>query len=136
MSGTLKVAPPETGLPSASGAAGGNAATSTTGDGNVASPSSLRLPTGLKNLGATCYLNSQLQALFANKSFRQGVFSWRPSAGAGAGVGAAGASTIGVDGTMDSEGGSSGGGGGAASETEAASSDLDDAIMRVSADKK
>lgn len=130
MSGMLKVAPPETHLPSA--AAGGNAPTSKVGDGDRASPPPLRLPTGLKNLGATCYLNSQLQALFANKIFRDGVFSWRPSSGARA----AGASASGVGCTMENEGVSSGGGGGTASESEAASSkQLDDAIMRVSATK-
>ncbi|CAM9922601.1 unnamed protein product, partial [Discosporangium mesarthrocarpum] len=37
-----------------------------------------RRASGLKNLGATCYLNSQLQALFHNKAFRKGVYAWRP----------------------------------------------------------
>ena len=37
-------------------------------------------PPGINNLGATCYLNSQLQCLALNPVFRDGVFSWkRPS---------------------------------------------------------
>ena len=39
----------------------------------------LATPPGLRNLGATCYLNSQLQCLAQNLGFLQGLFSWIPS---------------------------------------------------------
>ena len=34
---------------------------------------------GLRNLGATCYLNSLMQCLFMNLPFRAAVFAWRPA---------------------------------------------------------
>jgi len=72
------------GTSATSSTAGRRALISKLGDGVSPSPPAPRLPTGLKNLGATCYLNSQLQALFANKGFRDGVFSWRPSSASAA----------------------------------------------------
>ena len=46
---------------------------------NAASTQVLALaPAGLRNLGATCYLNSLLQCLFANHAFRSALFSWKP----------------------------------------------------------
>ena len=39
----------------------------------------LSLPPGIKNLGATCYLNTQLQCLAQNLVLLEGIFSWTPS---------------------------------------------------------
>lgn len=38
----------------------------------------LALPPGIENLGATCYLNTQLQCLAQNPVFMEGIFAWRP----------------------------------------------------------
>ena len=37
------------------------------------------VPPGMKNLGATCYLNTQLQCLARNTAFLEGIFAWKPS---------------------------------------------------------
>lgn len=37
----------------------------------------LSIPPGISNLGATCYLNTQLQCLAQNVTFLNGIFKWR-----------------------------------------------------------
>jgi ubiquitin C-terminal hydrolase len=36
----------------------------------------LSIPPGIENLGATCYLNTQLQCLAQNRVFVEGIFAW------------------------------------------------------------
>jgi ubiquitin C-terminal hydrolase len=38
----------------------------------------MSIPPGISNLGATCYLNTQLQCLAQNLVFTKGIFQWRP----------------------------------------------------------
>ncbi|EJD41060.1 cysteine proteinase [Auricularia subglabra TFB-10046 SS5] len=44
----------------------------------------LNIPVGLKNLGATCYVNAFLQIWFQHLAFREGVYRCRPSTENGA----------------------------------------------------
>lgn len=41
------------------------------------------VPSGLLNLGATCYVNVLLQCLYWNLRFRGALFAWRPAGGDG-----------------------------------------------------
>lgn len=50
-----------------------------TNDTTSTSQLQLSKPPGLRNLGSTCYLNSQLQCLAQNIGFVHGLFSWKPS---------------------------------------------------------
>jgi ubiquitin carboxyl-terminal hydrolase 48 len=49
------------------------------GDSEASTPYEITvaLPPGIQNLGATCYLNTQLQCLAQNPVFLEGIFSWR-----------------------------------------------------------
>lgn len=38
---------------------------------------------GLRNLGATCYMNSLLACLFMNLAFRKGIYGWTPQENGG-----------------------------------------------------
>ena len=53
-----------------------NARSATTLDSDAGPNMMLSTPSGLRNLGATCYLNSQFQCLAQNPAFVEGVFSW------------------------------------------------------------
>lgn len=39
----------------------------------------MAVPPGIHNLGATCYLNTQIQCLAQNLEFARGIFTWRPT---------------------------------------------------------
>ncbi|EED88974.1 predicted protein [Thalassiosira pseudonana CCMP1335] len=54
--------------------------TTTSPDG---SQMKISTPPGIRNLGATCYLNSQLQCLVQNLGFLHGLLSWKPSTNGG-----------------------------------------------------
>ena len=54
------------------------------GEGGYENQGATVTPAGLWNLGATCYLNSQLQCLAQNLGFLSGLFSWKKGRTGGA----------------------------------------------------
>lgn len=51
----------------------------TTEPANGSDKITISIPPGIKNLGATCYLNTQFQCLARIPAFLNGIFSWTPS---------------------------------------------------------
>jgi len=51
----------------------------TTAPANGSNKLTIAIPPGIKNLGATCYLNTQFQCLARMTAFLNGLFSWTPS---------------------------------------------------------
>ena len=51
----------------------------TTAPSNESDKLTIAVPPGIKNLGATCYLNTQFQCLARMTAFLNGIFSWTPS---------------------------------------------------------
>jgi len=43
----------------------------------IGDPEEVQLHKGLANQGATCYMNSLLQAMFMTKEFRKALYEWK-----------------------------------------------------------